>query len=127
VSVAPAAGGRHPVGTAYLVHFDRAIGNEANPRAMARHYIGWADNLDARLAEHRAGRGARLLAACGREGIGWAVVRTWAGVTRSTERSLKNRKQAWSLCPMCRAERGVSEPVGEGAGGVCVAPRMAVG
>lgn len=106
-------GSRHPVGTAYLLHFDKVIGNEDNPRGMARHYIGWADDLAARLADHRAGRGARLLAACVGEGIGWDVARTWVGVTRSTERSLKNRKQAWSLCPVCRAARGVGEPVGE--------------
>ena len=63
---------RHPVGTAYLLHFDRALGNSHNPRGMARqqHYIGWADDVDARLADHRAGRGARLLAACVHEGIG---------------------------------------------------------
>ena len=93
------------MGTAYLLHFDRALGNSHNPRGMARHYIGWADDVDARLADHRAGRGARLLAACVREGIGWEVVRTWPGVTRSTERALKNRKQAWSLCPVCLVER----------------------
>jgi predicted GIY-YIG superfamily endonuclease len=42
------------VGTVYLLHFDR-------PYKRARHYLGWASDLDARLAQHTAGHGARLL------------------------------------------------------------------
>ena len=30
------------MGTVYLLHFLEPIGNPANPRAMAQHYIGWA-------------------------------------------------------------------------------------
>ena len=39
----------------YLVHF-------SEPYRHARHYTGWTTDLQSRLAEHRAGRGARLLA-----------------------------------------------------------------
>ena len=39
----------------YLLHFDQ-------PYKHARHYLGWAADLQARLDCHRAGRGARLLA-----------------------------------------------------------------
>ena len=42
-------------GTVYLLHFDQ-------PYKHARHYVGWASNVKRRLAEHEAGRGARLLA-----------------------------------------------------------------
>ena len=39
--------------TVYLLHF-------APPYKHARHYLGSTDDLDARLAAHRSGRGARL-------------------------------------------------------------------
>jgi hypothetical protein len=44
-------------GTVYLLHFDR-------PYRHARHYLGWTadETVDARLARHRAGGGARLIA-----------------------------------------------------------------
>ncbi|HEV2344502.1 MAG TPA: hypothetical protein VGS97_10455 [Actinocrinis sp.] len=41
------------VGTVYLPHFDAPFGH-------AKHYTGWSADLPARLAEHGAGRGARL-------------------------------------------------------------------
>ena len=89
-------------GQVYLVHFDRAIGHPSNPRAMASHYLGWAVDVDARMVEHRAGRGARILAACVQRGIAFEVVRTWEGVDRSFERRLKNHHNAWHHCPVCR-------------------------
>jgi hypothetical protein len=49
-------------------------------------------DLDARLAEHRSGPGARMLAA--------AITRTWPG-NRTLERRLQNRKNAPDLCPVC--------------------------
>jgi len=58
-------GSRGPADTAgtttcYLLHFDRPyIG--ANGKGMARHYSGSATDLQARLAEHDKGQGARLL------------------------------------------------------------------
>jgi predicted GIY-YIG superfamily endonuclease len=101
------------VGTVYLLHFARDLGAIGNPRGTARHYIGWADDLDARLAEHRGGRGARILAACVREGIRFDLVRTWEGVGRSFERRLKNQKHARRLCPVCRRLRRASAPTGQ--------------
>jgi len=89
-------------GVVYLVCFDTAIGDTDNPKGSASHYLGWADDVDARMAEHRAGRGARILAACVQRGIGFGVVRTWAGVDRTFERRLKRQHNAWRLCPRCR-------------------------
>lgn len=80
-------------GTIYLLHFDR-------PYKHARHYTGWTVDLDARLAEHSAGRGARLLAVVAAEGIGWQLARTWIG-SRSRERRLKNWGGASRRCPLC--------------------------
>ena len=43
-------------GIVYLLHFERSYRH-------ARHYIGFTQNLEQRLAEHRAGRGSPLVAA----------------------------------------------------------------
>jgi predicted GIY-YIG superfamily endonuclease len=80
-------------GTVYLLHFDRPYGH-------ARHYTGWTTDLSARLAEHAAGRGARLLAVARSAGVGWVLARTWTG-TRALERSLKRRHGAARFCPLC--------------------------
>jgi predicted GIY-YIG superfamily endonuclease len=80
-------------GTVYLLHFDR-------PYRHAGHYCGFAANLAARLAEHDAGHGARLLAVVKAAGIGWTLARTWPG-TRHTERALKRQGGAARRCPLC--------------------------
>lgn len=82
-----------PTGTVYLLHFTR-------PYRHARHYIGWTADLPARLSEHAAGRGARLLAVAADNGIGWDLARTWPG-TRARERQLKRQGGAARRCPLC--------------------------
>jgi predicted GIY-YIG superfamily endonuclease len=77
----------------YLLHFD-------TPLCHARHYIGYAGDIENRLALHRAGGGARILAVCKERGITWRLVRTWPG-TRQTERALKRQKHGPRLCPVC--------------------------
>jgi hypothetical protein len=88
-------------GTIYLLHFETGIQCRPNARAShARHYIGWAYNLDRRIKEHRGGYGSKLLAECKRLGINFVVVRTWRG-TRTDERRLHNRKDSPRMCPIC--------------------------
>lgn len=82
-------------GTVYLLHFH-------TPYRHARHYLGFANDLDARLALHRQGRGARLVQVVNAAGIGWHVARTWKG-DRGLERQLKNRHSGVRLCPVCQA------------------------
>ena len=82
-------------GTCYLLHFDRPFGH-------AKHYLGWAKNLDGRLWHHRKGTGANLLKHVRAAGIDWSLARTWAG-DRNLERKLKNRGGASRLCPVCLA------------------------
>ncbi len=97
-------------GTVYLLHF-------ARPYRHARHYAGWTHDLAARLDEHRAGRGARLLSVLADAGIGWELARTWPG-SRTRERALKRQGGASRRCPLCgvrpRAKKvaapGVSRP-----------------
>lgn len=79
--------------TVYLIHF-------AAKYQHASHYIGSARDLDSRIEEHRANRGARLLQVVNAAGINWEVVRTWTG-GRTVERQLKNRHAAARLCPTC--------------------------
>lgn len=82
-----------PTGTVYLLHFDR-------PYKHAKHYIGWTGDLDARLAEHRAGTGARLMAVLKEAGIGFQLAHTWSG-SRVRERQLKVQGGASRCCPLC--------------------------
>jgi predicted GIY-YIG superfamily endonuclease len=88
------------VGTVYLIHLDTPLGDLANPRGQARHYLGYADNLEERLERHRNGNGARLLEVANELGIGWQVVRTWTG-TRELERQLKRQHNSPRFCPIC--------------------------
>lgn len=87
----------HVPGTVYLLHFDR-------PYKHARHYRGWARDLPARLADHEAGRGARLIAVITAAGIGYELARTWPG-TRYRERQLKRMGGAARQCPICHGKR----------------------
>jgi hypothetical protein len=89
------------VGVIYLVHFDQPIGDLANPRGFASHYTGWTLDLPARLVDHAAGRGARLMQVVGEQQIGWQLARIWTG-TRTRERSLKRSGGAARRCPVCR-------------------------
>lgn len=90
-----------PAGTVYLLHFSAPVGpSGALRRDTAQHYTGWALDLPSRLAEHEAGRGARLLAAARAAGITWQVARTWQG-GRARERQLKRQGGASRRCPLC--------------------------
>ena len=82
--------------TIYLLHFETKL-------AHAGHYIGSTDDHDARLADHAAGRGARLTAVIKQAGITWRLARTWPG-GRKHERLLKRRKETPRLCPLCVGE-----------------------
>jgi GIY-YIG catalytic domain len=81
----------------YLLHLDRPLGG---PVHFAQHYVGTTQNLDRRLETHRAGLGARILAAANQRSIAYNVVRTWPG-GRETEKRIKAQRNAPRLCPAC--------------------------
>lgn len=81
----------------YLLHFDR-------PLHHARHYLGYAQDVEARVKRHWKGHGSRLVRAVMEAGIWVRVVRTWEG-DRNLERRLHNRKNTPQLCPECIANR----------------------
>lgn len=96
-----------PTGYVYLLHFEEPISD----RHTARHYLGYANDLAARLQAHDAGHGSRLTQVARGRGIGWQLVRVWRG-GRDLERRLKNGKRGPRLCPICgRGEhvRGLAE------------------
>ena len=85
--------------TVYLIHFDRSYKH-------SRHYLGYAEDLAARVERHRAGAGARLMEVISAAGITWRVARTWPG-DRGLERKLKRRKDAPHICPICAGEKAM--------------------
>ena len=88
-------------GIVYLLHFDRSYRH-------ARHYIGFTQNLEQRLAEHRAGRGSPLIAAAIADGIDFQLAAVWEG-DRHDERRLHRQKNARArLCPICVASDDIA-------------------
>jgi len=81
-------------GTTYLLHFDRPYGH-------ARHYVGWTQDLAARLQAHARGRGARLVQVVVKAGIGFRLARTWPESTRDREDLIKHAGGARRYCPEC--------------------------
>lgn len=84
------------IGTVYLIHFERPI----SPAHTCQHYCGYAEDWRARLAEHRAGRGARLTQVAVERGIAFEIVAVWDG-DRAYERRVKRLKALNRLCPIC--------------------------
>jgi predicted GIY-YIG superfamily endonuclease len=83
-------------GTVYQLHLDPPFGH-------AKHYTGWAKDLDARLTEHESGQGARLTQVQLERGGSWRLVRAEPG-TRDRENQLKERGASRD-CPICKTER----------------------
>ena len=88
------------MGVVYLLHFERSYHH-------ARHYLGYTDDLDGRLAAHRAGRGSPpLVAAAVREGIDFVLAATWPGDRHHERRLHHYHNSPRQLCPICRADPG---------------------
>ena len=81
----------------YLIHFSSKLHH-------ASHYLGSCSNLKRRIARHRANDGAKLLRALNLAGIGWRVVRVWAG-GRELERRMKRRRCSPAYCPICNPKQ----------------------
>lgn len=96
----------------YLIHFDTPYPRDRRTVGV-QHYLGFVNTYSPsargtvlrRLAYHRSGRGARLMDAVTKRGIGWRVVRVWWEGDRHLERKMKRRKQASVFCPVCQGKR----------------------
>jgi hypothetical protein len=82
------------MGSVYLLHFDK-------PVRHARHYRGWAADLEARLRHHAQGTGAKLTALAVRLGIGWELALVVPG-DKNLERDWHNIGGAAKMCPICK-------------------------
>lgn len=89
--------------TVYLLHFDKPISDHHT----CQHYIGKADDLDARIAEHRAGNGARLTQVALERDITFVVARTWNG-SYGLEKRLKDQHNGPRLCPICNPKARIT-------------------
>lgn len=78
----------------YLIHFSPAYKH-------AKHYLGYAENVESRFALHKVGGGARLTQVAVQAGCQLILARVWEDGDRQLERKLKNRKDAPALCPVC--------------------------
>jgi len=92
------------VGTVYLFHFNAPMGNLANPRAQAQHYLGFTDDLDTRIAKHLVGRGAKIVAAALAKGLIFELYH-WPACL-ATEKLIKRTKKTALYCPACCAAKG---------------------
>lgn len=88
----------------YLLHFEPAY-------KQARHYTGFADDLEPRINAHQHGKGARLTQVAHDAGCALILARVWPDGDRHLERSIKNRKSAPRLCPICNGKIGVQMPL----------------
>lgn len=82
----------------YLIHFEKKVSD----KHTCQHYIGYADNIARRFADHVSGNGARLTQVAGERGIPFRVVAIWPGQDRNFERRLHNRKGSPKMCPICK-------------------------
>jgi predicted GIY-YIG superfamily endonuclease len=88
-------------GVVYTLHLDPPLGH-------ARHYTGFGKDLEARLAEHERGQGARLTQVQLERGGTWRLASAEPG-TRDREAQLKERG-ASRRCQICREEARADGP-----------------
>jgi hypothetical protein len=66
--------------------------------------VGFAEDLEARLAAQLAGRGAKIVQAAIARGIGFDIYH-WPACL-AVEKLIKRRKETAVFCPTCAAARG---------------------
>ena len=93
------------LGWIYLLHFARPLGNLSNPRAQAQHYVGFATDLEERVAQQISGIGARITRAAVAQEIEISLVAAWQAPL-SFEKHLKRIKNAPRYCPICCRSAG---------------------
>jgi hypothetical protein len=92
------------IGTVYLLHFTVpyvAVQHPGKKLQIAKHYLGWSEDLVSRLTAHQKGNGARLVQVVMAAGSDWELARVWENTDRHHERRLKNRGGRTRLCPIC--------------------------
>lgn len=98
----------------YLLHF-------THPYRHAQHYLGFTEDLDRRLQQHRSGRGSPLVAAAINAGIDFELAATWTGDRREEPR---NQYRTTGSAPLGALSRW-SDVSYQDAGGVASATARA--
>jgi predicted GIY-YIG superfamily endonuclease len=98
--IPPTNGG---VGTVYILQFLQPLGGQKH---RAEFYIGWCKDgtAEARLGDHRLGRGAAITRAANARNIRFEIVAVLEG-DRNTERRLKNQKNTRRILRQIQAGR----------------------
>lgn len=94
--------------TVYLVHLDEPMSQGPDPRTgkprAARHYVGFAEDVEERFDEHVNGRGSRMLQVAVERGITLRLARVWPQGDRNFERLLHRQNNSPRLCPYCNPD-----------------------
>jgi predicted GIY-YIG superfamily endonuclease len=81
----------------YTLHSSVGLGSRE-----IRHYTGYACDIDKRVAQHRAGQGAKITREMVRQGGKLTLAHVREGATPSDERRIKRLKRSASLvCSIC--------------------------
>lgn len=91
-------------GAVYLLCLSGTLGGD---RHRAEHYLGWSNDLDNRVREHRNGRGSKFTQAACQRGFTLRVAEVWTG-TRYLEKSLKQSRNLNRFCPICQSKKDVT-------------------
>jgi hypothetical protein len=78
----------------YLLHF-------AQPYRHARHYLGYASDVEKRIRQHRCGSSVPLMRAVHDAGIPFSVARIWEDGDKDLERQLRDQHNNPRFCPIC--------------------------
>ena len=89
----------------YIIHFSSYLSH-------ARHYVGYADDIQARFQVHKSGQGAKILRACNQKGIDYKIVRVIMG-DRKMERRIKNTHNVKRYCPICAGDKMCTQRKGK--------------
>lgn len=84
----------------YILHFH-------TPLKHARHYTGYAKDVEERFQSHVSGTGARITQVCNEQGITYEIARVFKGkkYNRTFERRLKRTHKVKFYCPICMGEK----------------------
>lgn len=85
----------------YILHFNV-------PLKHAKHYVGFSNDVDTRIQEHREGRSrARIMEVLAERKIDFVLARVFEGEGKAFERQLKKRKNTPKYCPICKEKHHV--------------------
>jgi hypothetical protein len=103
------AGSNGQIGSVYILQFVDSHGNPVKLAGRAQFYIGWAKDVETRLACHRTGnkaKGAAITAAVIQQGYSLRLIHVIPNVSKYFERALKNTKSAATVISKLEADYG---------------------